>query len=123
MFDLDSQYIVYMIADFSAFVINSLNHEIRRRRAEHSRTLLNQYAVKIFSQNSLSDLNKVCCEAIRKMLQTERVKFCFISESLVDVDEYEIIAFKQIKEYPELDEDNEDYESKKDYTYEKFKTK
>ena len=41
MFDLDSQYIVYMIADFSAYVINSLNHEIRRRRAEHSRTLLN----------------------------------------------------------------------------------
>ena len=65
MFDLDSQYIVYMIADFSAYVINSLNHEIRRRRAEHSRTLLNSYAVKIFSQNSITELNKICCEAIR----------------------------------------------------------
>lgn len=61
----------YMIADFSGFVINSLNNEIRRRKAEHSRTLLNQFAVKIFSQHKLSDLNRVACQAIREMLQTD----------------------------------------------------
>ena len=49
MFDLDCQYMAYMMAEFSGFVINSLNNEIRRRKAEHARTLLNQYAVKIFS--------------------------------------------------------------------------
>lgn len=53
LFDLDCQYMSYMVADFAGFVINSLNNEIRRRKAEYSRTLLNQYAVKIFSQNKL----------------------------------------------------------------------
>lgn len=89
----------YMVAEFSGYVINQLNHEIRRRKAEHARTLLNQYAVKIFSQNKLSDLNKISCEAIRKMLSTNRVQFCFIEESLVDVNEYQIIVFSQILDY------------------------
>lgn len=41
VFDLDCQYLAYMVSDFAGFVINSLNNEIRRRKAEHARTLLN----------------------------------------------------------------------------------
>lgn len=48
-FDLDSQFLAYLLADYASFIINSLNNEIRRRKAEHAKSLLNQYAVKIFS--------------------------------------------------------------------------
>jgi ABC-type sulfate transport system substrate-binding protein len=47
-FDLDVQYLAYLLAEFAGYVINNLNNEIRKRKAEHSRSLLNQYAVKIF---------------------------------------------------------------------------
>ena len=33
------------------------------------------------------------------MLSTNRVQFCFIEESLVDVNEYQIIVFSQILDY------------------------
>lgn len=93
IFDLDCQYLSYLVADFAGFVINSLNNEIRRRKAEHSRNLLNQYAVKIFSQSTLSELNTICCMAIKEILTTDRVKFCFVQESLVEIDDFEIVAF------------------------------
>ncbi|CDW82923.1 UNKNOWN [Stylonychia lemnae] len=122
LFDLDCQYMAFMISDFAGFVINSLNNEIRRRKAEHSRTLLNQYAVKIFSQNKLSDLNKISCEAIKEMLSTDKVKFSFIQESLVELNDYEIIAFSQNYDQNNIDEEKYMPE-KKDQTYTKFRTK
>eukprot|EP00347_Sterkiella_histriomuscorum_P020280 403338408 len=122
VFDLDCQYMSYMIADFAGFVINSLNNEIRRRKAEHSRTLLNQYAVKIFSQHKLSDLNKIACKAIKEMLSTDQVKFCFIQESLIEVYDYEIVAFTSNNDHQNYDD--EDYVPKQlEPTYSKYRTK
>lgn len=42
------------------------------------------------------------------MLSTNRVQFCFIEESLVDVNDYQIIVFSQILEYKDRQEE-EDY--------------
>lgn len=41
VFDYDCQYLAFLLAEFSSFVINQLNHEIRKRKAVHARNLLN----------------------------------------------------------------------------------
>ena len=56
------------------------------------------------------------------MLSTDKVKFCFVQESLVDLNDYEIIAFSQNWDLNNLDEDFSKTE-KKVSIYSKYKTK
>ena len=64
-FDLDAQYIAFLVAEFAGYVINSLNNDLRRRKNDHARNELNAFAIKLFGSKKLSNLNSLACMALK----------------------------------------------------------